>query len=381
VITSTYTARHPFAGTRIGGARLTPPGAPKDTRHHVISLAGSGITYKPGDSLGVWARNPEPLVDAIVARLGAVGDESVAAGTLGSLPLHEALARAYDLSIVSRRLLEACAAAGATTFAAFLKKGREDDLKAYLRGWNQVHDVLDVLHDAQGATFAPNEFVTLLRPLQPRLYSIASSLRAHPDEAHLLVISVTYAARGRTYDGVGSTFVNERWPIGASAPVYAQDAQKHFAMPEDPGTPMIMVGPGTGLAPFRGFLEERELTGSRGRNWLFFGEQSRDWGFYYQSELTAWERTGRLRLDLAFSRDQPHKIYVQHRMREHARDLYAWLEEGAEVFICGDKARMAADVQKELQAIVEVEGGRSADQAADYVSGLRREKRLKLDVY
>ena len=379
--TTLYTARRPFAGRRTAGVRLTPPGAPKDTWHHVISLAGSGIAYRPGDSLGVCARNGDALVDAILARLGATGEERVPGGAGGTKTFREALAGGFDLEIVSRRLLEASLAQGATVFGPLLEKGNEDALRRYLRGWDDVHDVLDVLNDAPGAHFAPDEFVGLLRPLQPRLYSIASSQRAHPDEVHVLVITVVYASRGRTHFGVGSTFVNERWPLDTTAPVYTQDSQKHFGMPADPSTPMIMIGPGTGLAPFRGFLEERHATGAPGRNWLFFGEQSRSWGFYYESELTAWERQGLLRLDLAFSRDQPHKIYVQHRMREQGRDLYAWLEEGAEVFICGDKARMAADVQLELQAIVEREGGRTADQAADYIAALRREKRLKLDVY
>lgn len=376
-----YTPRRPFAGTRTGGYRLTPAGAPKDTRHHVISLAGSGIAYKPGDSLGVCARNAEPLVGAILARLGASGDEPVETSAHGTLPFHEALSRSVDLEIVSRRLLEACLAQGATRFGPMLEKGGEESLKRYLRGWDDVHDVLDVLDDAPDARFAPAEFVGLLRPLQPRLYSIASSQRAHPDEAHILVLSVAYTSRGREHLGVASTFVNERWPLGAAAPVYTQDAQKHFGLPADPATPMIMIGPGTGLAPFRGFLEERDVTGATGRNWLFFGDQSRAWGYYYETELTAWEGRGLVRIDLAFSRDQPHKIYVQHRMRERARELYAWLEEGAEVFICGDKARMAADVQKELQAIVQSEGGRTPEQAAEYFSALRREKRLKLDVY
>ena len=379
--TETYTARRPFAAARIGGYRLTPSDAPKDTRHHVISLEGSAIAYRPGDSLGVWPRNGDALVDAILARLGATGAEPVEAGAHGTLPFRDALARAFDLEIVSRRLLEACLAQGAGPFGPLLEKGAEDALKRYLREWDNVHDVLDVLNDAPGAAFAPAPFARLLRPLQPRLYSIASSQRVHPDEVHLLVISLAYTSRGRVHQGVASTFVNERWPLGETAPVYVQDAQKHFSMPADPATPMIMIGPGTGLAPFRGFLEEREATGAPGRNWLFFGDQSRAWGYYYEEELTAWQSRGLVRIDLAFSRDQPHKIYVQHRMREQARDLYAWLEEGAEVFICGDKARMAADVQRELQAIVELEGGRTAEQAAEYFSRLRREKRVKLDVY
>jgi sulfite reductase (NADPH) flavoprotein alpha-component len=262
-----------------------------------------------------------------------------------------------------------------------LQKGNEERLKEYLQAHDNVHDVLDVLADAPTARFAPQDFIGLLRAMQPRLYSIASSERRHPGEAHLLVLTLTYEVRGRLRLGVGSTFANERWPLGATAPVYVQDAQKHFALPADPSTPMIMIGPGTGVAPFRGFLEEREAIGATGRNWLFFGEQARSWGFYYEEEFTGWASRGLLRLDLAFSRDQPQKVYVQHRMREAARDLYGWLEEGAEVFICGDKARMAADVQQELTRIVEVEGGRSAEQAAEYVAALRKAKRLKLDVY
>jgi len=220
-----------------------------------------------------------------------------------------------------------------------------------------------------------------MRPLQPRLYSIASSERVHPGEAHLLVLTLRYLSLGRTRLGVGSGFINERWPLGQPAPVYVQDAQKHFAMPADPATPMIMIGPGTGLAPFRGFLEERQAAGASGRNWLFFGEQSRAWGFYYEPELTEWQRRGLVRLDLAFSRDQPHKIYVQHRMRERAGEFYAWMEEGAEIFICGDKERMAADVQRELHTIVETQGGRTPAQALEYVAALKKSKRLKLDVY
>lgn len=368
------------AAARISSYRLTPPGAPKDTQHHVVSLAGSGITYLPGDALGVWPRNPEPLVDAILERLGATGDDRVTAGH-ETIPFREALASRFDLALPSKRLMEACLAKGAEHFRPLLQKGNEEQLKHYMRAWNDVHDVLDVLNDAPSAQFTAAEFAGLMRALQPRLYSIASSQRVHPDEAHLLVLSLKYPSRGRERLGVGSTYINDRWPGGTTAPVYVQDSQKHFAMPADPATPMIMIGPGTGVAPFRGFLEERDALGATGRNWLFFGEQSRSWGFYYEPEFTGWEKRGLVRLDLAFSRDQPEKIYVQHRMRERARDVYAWLEDGAEIFICGDKAKMAADVQKELTRIVETEGGRTPEQAAEYVTALKKSRRLKMDVY
>lgn len=375
-----YSQRHPVPAARVRSHRLTPDGAAKDTYHHVISLAGTGITYRPGDALGVWARNPETVVNAILARLAASGDEPVTVAS-DTLPFREALSTRFDLSIPSRRLLEACVLQGASALVPLMEKGHEEQLKDYLQATDQAHDVLDVLADAGTAQFGPQVFVGLLRALQPRLYSIASSERRHPGEAHLLVLTLTYQVRDRLRLGVGSTFTNERWPLGTTAPVYVQDAQKHFGLPADPATPMIMIGPGTGVAPFRAFMEERDAIGAPGRNWLFFGEQSRAWGFYYEDEFTRWQQRGLLRLDLAFSRDQPQKIYVQHRMRESARDVYAWLEDGAEVFICGDKARMAADVQTALARIVETEGGRTAGQAAEYVAAMRKSRRLKLDVY
>jgi sulfite reductase (NADPH) flavoprotein alpha-component len=375
-----YSQRLPVLAARLRSHRLTPAGSPKDTHHHVLSLAEAGLAYRAGDALGVWARNPDSVVDAILARLGAGGDEPVTAGG-DALTLRDALSAKFDLSIPSRRLIEACVVQGEERLAPLLQKGNEERLKAYLQALDQSHDVLDVLADAPGARFTPQEFVGLLRALQPRLYSIASSQRSHPGEAHLLVLTLTYQVRGRLRLGVGSTFVNERWPLGTSAPVYIQDAQKHFGLPADPATPIVMIGPGTGVAPFRAFLQERDAMGAAGKHWLFFGEQSRSWGFYYEEEFTAWAARGALRLDLAFSRDQPHKIYVQHRMRDAARDLYAWLEEGAEVFICGDKARMAADVQAELTRVVETQGGRTADQAAEYIAAMRKARRLKLDVY
>jgi sulfite reductase (NADPH) flavoprotein alpha-component len=379
--TVAYTQRNPFLARRTSSYRITPAGSPKDTKHHVISLAGSGMTYRPGDSLGVRPRNPEPLVEAILQRLGASGNEPVTIGQGPELTFREALSTKFDLSNPSKRLLEACVAKGAENLRPLVEKGGEEQFKHYVHAWDDVHDVLDVLNDAPAVQFSAAEFIGLMRALQPRLYSVSSSLVRHPDEAHLLVLSVTYDVRGRERLGVCSTFINDRWPEGEKAPIYLQSAQKHFALPVDPSTPMIMVGPGTGLAPFRAFLEEREEMGAKGRNWLFFGEQSAKWGFYYGEELTEWERRGFLRLDLAFSRDQAFKIYVQHRMHEQARDIYAWLEEGAELFICGDKGKMAADVQNELLSIIETQGGRTPEQAAEYVADLKKSHRLKLDVY
>jgi sulfite reductase (NADPH) flavoprotein alpha-component len=376
-----FSHRHPFAAAVTRSYRLTPEGSPKDTLHHIVSLAGSGLTFKPGDSLGVFPRNHPDLVAAILRRLEARGDEPVPGRYGETVPLVDALTSHFDLCVPSRRLLEACAVAHPDRFLPLLEKGHAEELKHYLHAWDDVHDVLDVLEEAPGTTLTPAEFAGAMRMVQPRQYSIASSLLSFPDEAHLMVLSVEYESRQRRRYGICSTFINGRWPVGETAPVYIHDAQRHFAMPHDPSTPMIMIGPGTGLAPFRAFLQEREATGARGRNWLFFGEQSRSWGFYYGDELAAWERAGFLRLDLAFSRDQAHKIYVQHRMREQARDIYAWIQDGAEIFICGDKGKMAADVQRELHEILQREGGMSADAATAYLADMKKSHRLKLDVY
>ena len=339
------------------------------------------MTYLPGDALGVHPVNDPALVDLILARLGATGSEPMAdrfhqPSTFRALLLHE-----YDITSPSRRLLEACTARGATAFSSMLEKGHEDELKTYFHAHDASHDVLDVLEDAPACAFTPEAFLAAVRKMQPRLYSIASSLKKHPDEAHLTVVAVSYTVRGRVRRGICSTFINDRWPVGETAGVYTQNQQKHFAMPADPSTPMIMVGPGTGVAPFRAFLEERETLGAPGRNWLFFGEQRRATEFFYENEFAKWSTAGLLRLDTAFSRDQAQKDYVQHRMRDQSRDLYAWLEEGAEFFVCGDKERMAADVDAELHAIVEREGGRTPDQAKAYVENLKKTKRYKRDVY
>ncbi len=376
-----YSPRNPFPARHLSNTRLSGAESTKDTRHHAIALAGSGMTYLPGDALGVHPVNDAELVDLILTRLGATGDEPIPdrAGQPGTF--RDALLHVYDITSPSRRLLEACVERGAVRYASMLEKGHEDELKAYFHSHNASHDVLDVLDEAPACAFTPEECIGVLRKFQPRLYSIASSLKAHPDEAHLLVVAVTYLVRGRERRGICSTFINSRWPVGETAGVYTQNQQKHFAMPADPSAPMIMVGPGTGVAPFRAFLEERAATGATGRNWLLFGEQRRASEFFYEDEFTHWQAGGFLRLDTAFSRDQTEKVYVQHRMREQGRDIYAWLEDGAEFFVCGDKERMASDVDAALVAIVEEHGGRTPDRAREYVEDLRKTKRYKRDVY
>jgi sulfite reductase (NADPH) flavoprotein alpha-component len=370
-----------FTGRHLVNLRLTGTGSEKDTRHHEIAIDGVPATYLPGDALGVHPRNNPELVDRVLAAVGARGDEPLTAADGSTVPLGQALIETYNLSTPSRKLFELLIARGASDLASLLDRANAERFKHYVNGWNEAHDVLDVLEAYPHIRLTPPELVESLRKSLPRLYSIASSLSAHPGEVHLLVVSVRFDIRGRTREGVASTWLADRWPIEETAPMYLQNQQKHFAMPADPARPLIMIGPGTGLAPFRAFVEERRARGASGRNWLFFGEQRRATDFFYESEWDEYSKDGFLRLDTAFSRDQAHKVYVQHRMREQARDIWAWLEDGAEFFVCGDKERMAADVDRELHLIAETIGGRTPDQAKEYVENLRKTKRYKRDVY
>jgi sulfite reductase (NADPH) flavoprotein alpha-component len=370
-----------FTGRHLVNVRLTRPGSEKITRHHEIALDGAPVSYLPGDALGALPENDPSLVERVIRAIGANGNEPVRGPDGGTVPLHRALSAIYNLNNPSRRLLEFVASHNGADVAPLLEKANAEALKHYLTGWNEAHDVLDVLETHPQARPTPDELIGCLRKNLPRLYSVASSLRACPDQVHLLVVSVRYRIRDRERLGLCSTWFADRWPVGSRAEMYLQNQQKHFAMPASPGTPMIMIGPGTGLAPFRAFVQERRIQGATGRNWLFFGEQRRATDFFYEDELTGYQRDGLLRLDVAFSRDQAEKVYVQHRMREHARDLWDWLESGAELFVCGDKERMAADVDRELHRIVEVEGGRSTDKAHEYIETLKHEKRYKRDVY
>jgi sulfite reductase (NADPH) flavoprotein alpha-component len=369
-----------FRGRHLVNTKLTGPGSEKDTRHHEIAIE-TPATYLPGDALGASARNAPDLVDRILRAVGATGDEVVTVAGESAMSIRTALSDVYNLLTPGRRLFELLIAKGATDLAPLLDRTNAEAFKKYVGGWNEAHDVLDLLEDHPSIRLTAAELAEGLRKSLPRLYSIASSLRAHPGQVHLLVVSVRYTIRQRLREGLCSTWLADRWPDGASADLYLQNQQKHFAMPADQETPMIMVGPGTGLAPFRAFIEDRRVTGARGRNWLFFGEQRRASDFFYEDEFTQNVADKFLRLDVAFSRDQAEKIYVQHKMREAGRDLWAWLQDGAEFFVCGDKERMAADVERELHAIAERHGGLSPDAAKDYVEGLRKTKRYKRDVY
>lgn len=377
-----WSRKNPFPGKLLVNRRLTTGShGQKETRHYEISLDGSGLTYEPGDSLGVFPSNCPQLVDEIVRALRCTGDEPVPDGAGGTRPFREALLHCYVIQTPSRQFLTALVhrTGHATSLIRdLLKPDRKADLECYLMGLEYIDFLLD--HPSIG--FTAEEFVTLLRkPLTPRLYSIASSLKAHPGQVHLTVATVRYETHGRVRKGVASTFLAERVPIGGTLPLFIHTA-RGFRLPECGDTPVIMVGPGTGIAPFRAYLQERKHAAARGKNWLFFGDRHASSDFLYREELQELQAQGILtRLDLAFSRDQEHKIYVQHRMLENAAEIWKWLEEGAHLFVCGDAFRMAKDVDFALHTIVETQGGKTPEQAAEYVEALKEDKRYKRDVY
>jgi sulfite reductase (NADPH) flavoprotein alpha-component len=372
-----YGRKNPFGARLATNLKLTREGSEKDVRHFEITLAGSGLTYEVGDALGVMPANCADLVTDVLGALGCDGEEAVPASEAGELPLRLALAQHYDITKPSTELLKAAAERNpGGELAPLLDPARREDLKKWLWG----REVVDVLAGL-GKAFTAVEFVALLKKLQPRLYSISSSLKAHPEEVHLTVGAVRHHSHGRTRKGVCSTFLADRCAAEIPVPVWVQPSHG-FKLPTDGARDIIMVGPGTGIAPFRAFLEERQITGAAGRNWLFFGDQRRAFDYLYEETLEGWRTGGHLaRLDLAFSRDQAEKIYVQQRMLEAGLELWAWLEGGAHFYVCGDASRMAKDVDAALHRIAETAGGLSADAAKEYVSKLKSDKRYQRDVY
>ncbi|WP_416970434.1 diflavin oxidoreductase [Streptomyces sp. 4F14] len=357
---SPWNRRTPYPSRLAVNRLLSRPGSAKEIRHYEFDLGDSGITYEAGDALAVVPVNDDALVRALTDHLGAEGDVRL---------LREEL----EIRTPSKELIaDLVERAPTSELASVVAHGDRADLESWLWG----RDVLDLLRDAGPAAPGLDELLPLLRPLQARQYSISSSPLAHTGRVHLTVASVRYGRHG----GVASTYLADRVAEGGSAGVYVQP-NASFGVPAD-DVPMVMIGPGTGIAPFRGFLHERAARGASGRNWLFFGDQHRAHDFVYEEELTAFRERGVLtELDLAFSRDQAEKVYVQTRMRDRARELYAWLEDGAYVYVCGDASRMAKDVEAALLGVVASQRGRGDDDAADYLAGLRRAKRYVRDVY
>jgi sulfite reductase (NADPH) flavoprotein alpha-component len=375
VVSNAYTRRNPFLAEVLANDRLTARGSSKDVRHIELSLAGSHIRYEPGDAIGIVPRNPARAVEELIEALPA-GIRS-ASGDIDGLSLHEALATRFDIGPVTAGFLRRYAAAThAPELLALVAEGNEERLTQFAQG----RDVFDIVRAFPPRDLDAAEFAALLRPLAPRLYSIASSAHASPDEAHLTVGIAQHEVRGEVRQGVGSGMLSAASPEGSPLPVYLH-RNPAFRLPA-PDVPIIMIGPGTGVAPFRAFVAEREALAARGRNWLFFGERVFETDFLYQAEWLAWRKQGVLtRLDVAFSRDQANRIYVQHRLLEQGREVWAWLAEGACVYVCGDALRMAPDVHAALIEVARRHGGHTEESAAEYLADLQRQRRYQRDVY
>ena len=381
--TNAYTKDNPLPAKLLENRVLNKDGSSKDTRHLVLDIAGSGLTYTVGDSLGVFATNRPQIVDEVIELLGVTGNEPVSPARLpAALSLREALNAKLSLAGPTRKILETLAAkttdAGEKArLAALLAPGAEENCEAFLA----QREYLDLLEEFPGARLTPQEFVDHLRRLMPRLYSIASSPKVYPGQVHLTVAPVRYESNGRRRYGVCSTFLADR-VTRRKTPVPVFVASSPFGLPADGAKDIIMVGPGTGVAPFRAFVQDRVATGAIGRHWLFFGDQHEATDYLYADEWKQWLADGRVaRVDLAFSRDQAQKVYVQDRMREQAAELWTWLKGGAFFYVCGDAHRMAKDVDAALQQIAITQGGLDAAQAADFVKQLKKDKRYQRDVY
>ncbi len=369
--------RAPTAARFAMARPLNGTGSEKDTRHVVFDIAESGLRYEVGDSFGVQAANCPELVAAVIERLGAKFADEVDCPDGSRRSLAEALTLVCDIGRPSDAAVEVLASRAPDV-------GESQRLQALAEGYPGAQpedaDLLDLLLAFPSARPPLQELVSALDLLQPRLYSIASSPAAVAGEVHLTVAAVRYKKRGRLRKGIASTFLAERAAEGAEVPVFIQPAHG-FRLPADSDAPVIMIGPGTGVAPFRAFLQERRARGAKGRNWLFFGDQRRASDFLYEEELCAYRRDGLLtRLDTAFSRDQEDRVYVQHRMRESSAELWSWLEDGASLYVCG-AASMARDVDAALAAIIARQGGRSLGEAKAYLATLARDKRYLRDVY
>ena len=363
----------PVNATLLSRLRLNHPDSEKSVWHVEFDLGESGLAYTVGDSFGVYPTNDAGLVMAVVRALGAAPDQEVNGQALVDILTSDvALSPAPDALF---QLFSHITGGARRRKAQALASGEDPD------GDAGTYDVLEVLHRFAGARPDPEAFLEALDPLQPRLYSIASSLKTTPNRVALTVDTVRYQIGDRPRLGVASTFNNERAAVGQTVKVYIQAAHD-FALPDDPSVPIIMVGPGTGIAPFRAFLHERMATNAPGRNWLFFGHRRRGHDFLYEPELRAMEQSGVLtRLSLAWSRDTDEKFYVQDRMRQSSRDLWRWLADGAHLYVCGDAKRMAKDVERALVDIVAEHCGMSPDEAVHHVTGLKKAGRYQQDVY
>ena len=370
----TWHRDNPYPAVLKSQQRLTAESSSKDVRHLEISLGDSGIQYQPGDTLGVWIHNDPELVEQLLSASGLQPDNKVVLNNR-LLPIHTVLTEVFEITQVHPGFLKRYAEASGHHELQSLCAD-----PAGLRAYLDQRQIIDVLQQFP-ARLDAQQLIDCFRQMTPRQYSIASSQKQHPDSVELTVGQVVYRQDDALRKGAGSVYLGSRVKVGDSIPVFVVD-NPNFRLPEDPQTPIIMIGPGTGIAPFRAFLQERESSAAPGRNWLLFGNPHRSQDYLYQAELEAWQASGVLeRLDLAFSRDQAEKRYVQHCLLEQAAEIFAWLEAGACIYVCGDARKMAEDVQKALLQLIAEQGKLDAAAARQYLVRLRQQKRYLRDVY
>lgn len=372
-----YHRNHPVPSRLLFKQNLNKAGSEKETRHYAFDLTPAGVQFEAGDALGVWPANCPDLARNLLHTLGIEPATPVMVKDQGELPVTEALLHHFEIARVTPDMLRFIRDRAQD---ARLSKLLDNENLADLKQWLWGRQLIDVLQEYP-VSLSAQELVEQLKPLQPRLYSISSSPKANPNEVHITVSTVRYENNGSARKGVCSTFLADLATEDTIIPIFIQK-NAHFRPPANPDAPMIMVGPGTGIAPFRGFLQERKASGAKGRNWLIFGEQRKDSDFYFYDELEALQKEGFLhRLDTAFSRDQADKIYVQHRILEHGAELWAWLQEGAHFYVCGDARQMAKEVDAALKMVIRQHGGMTADEVINYVQEMSLSKRYARDVY
>ncbi|MGD8118382.1 assimilatory sulfite reductase (NADPH) flavoprotein subunit [Vibrio sp. Hep-1b-8] len=371
---SQYSKQKPYTATLLTSQKITGRDSGKDVRHIEIDLDGSGLTYQPGDALGVWFENSSELANAILAKVGLSGVESVEVDG-ESLSIHSALVAKYEITASNPQLVAKYAELSGSKKLQKLAQDK-DQLREYATN-TQVVDVLD----EKKTKLTADQLIGLLRRLTPRLYSIASSQAEVDQEVHLTVGLVEYDKGDDKRYGGASSFLSQRLEEGGEVKVFVEN-NNNFKLPQDDNTPVIMIGPGTGIAPFRSFIQERDNRDAEGKNWLFFGDRTFTQDFLYQVEWQKYLKSGLLnRLDVAFSRDQVEKVYVQHRILENAEQVWQWIQDGAYIYVCGDATRMAKDVHEALVIVAEQQGKMSRDDAEEFINDLRKAKRYQRDVY
>ncbi|WCN36327.1 sulfite reductase subunit alpha [Aneurinibacillus uraniidurans] len=376
---TTFSRTNPFQAKVIKNVNLNGAGSSKETRHIELSLKGSDLSYVPGDCLGMIPENDPELVASLLEEMKWDTKIDVIINKQGdTLPLKEALTTHFEITLLTKKIMQQAAELTENEELQKLVSNENiDQLKEYMNG----RDLLDLLRDFGPWKASAQEIVSLLRKMPPRLYSIASSITANPEEVHLTIGAVRYTTHGRERKGVCSVLCAERLQEGDTLPVFIQQ-NKHFNLPESQDKDIIMVGPGTGIAPFRSFIQERAVNKAPGKSWLFFGDQHAASDFLYQNELENYQKDGALtRVDAAFSRDTAQKVYVQHKMLENSKELFAWLENGAYFYVCGDKQYMAKDVHETLVSIIEKEGAMNREAAEAYLNDMQEQGRYQRDVY